>query len=115
MDLLHCLALLRQIGTRRSTLDADASDVARRGRKAVLGRIGDEARLMGPSELLGYVRARAALVIHREVGRLLVGRRDVSDRARRQLVDMAMRQVVDMVVAELAESWAWRRGYRAAA
>ena len=70
---------------------------------------------MGRSELRGYVRARAALVIRREVGILLAGRRNVSDPVRQRLIDLATRHVVDLVVADLAEVWAWHRSYLAVA
>ena len=116
MDLRNWWTLVRSVSERRrARIDNEASDVAQRSRRAVLGRVGDEAREMGRFELRGYVRARAAMVIHREAGRLLMGRRQVSDPIRAQLVDLATRQVVDLVVADLVETWAWHRGHRAAA
>jgi hypothetical protein len=109
MNLLQCVAVLRSVTGRRARIDDDASDIARRSRKAALGRIGIGAREMGRFELRGYVRARAALVIRREVGILLAGRRNASDPVRQQLADLATRQVVDLVVADLAEVSAWHR------
>ena len=113
MDLFHRFALLRKVAGRRATIVDDASDVARRSRWVVLGRVGDGARERGRAELQGYVRARAAVVIHREVGILLASRRNVSNLARQTLIDVATREVVDLVVADLAEIW--YRSYRAAA
>jgi hypothetical protein len=115
MNLLQCIAVLRSVAGRRARLDDDASDIARRSRKGALGRIGDAAREMRRFELRGYVRARAALVIRREAGILLAGRRNVSDPVRQQLIDLATRQVVDLVVADLVEVWSWHRSCRAVA
>ena len=115
MNLRQCIALFRSVAGRRARIDDDASDIARRSRWVVLGRIGDGAREMGRFELRGYVRARAALVIRREAGILLAGRRNASDPVRQQLIDLATRQVVDLVVADLVETWSWHRAYRAVA
>jgi hypothetical protein len=111
MNLRQCVAVLRSVAGRRARIDDDASGIARRSHWVVLGRIGIGAREMGRSELRGYVRARAALVIRREAGTLLAGRRNASDPVRQRLIDLATRKVVDLAVADLAEVWAWKRSY----
>jgi len=81
-----------------------ASEIAARSRTIVLERVGDLPRTMDRFEARGYVWARAALPVHRELDTLLAQRRDVGSVLRGTLVRMATEQVVNLVLDDLHDA-----------
>lgn len=97
MGLLDMLAVFRQ-GDKLAEL---AELVAERCRGPVLVRVEQLAPAMSAAESLGYIRARAAAVVHNEVGLVDDLRVSSSAARRQQLTSLATDAVVRRVTAEL--------------
>lgn len=76
-------------------------EVTEQSREAVRARLGDHAMEMSLAEARGYVRARAAAVIHRVADAALADQRPLPAWARDQLVAQATDRVVQQVTLDL--------------
>jgi hypothetical protein len=76
--------------------------VAGRSRMAVWQRIVERAASFGPTESRGYIRARAAGVIHRETDRLIEQEGPAVGRLREQIITRATESLVETIVGQLA-------------
>ena len=97
MGFLEVLAVFRP-GDKLAEL---AEQVAERCRAAVLKRVEQLAPAMSAAESLGYIRARAAAVVHHEVGLVDDMRVQTSAARRQQLASLTTDAVVRRVAADL--------------
>lgn len=88
--------LLRHL-TGEAKLEEVAQRAAARTRHAVWERVRWQIGSMGPAEARGYVRARSALVVHREVDRLLRHDGLVRRSARSRLIELTTEAVLRIV------------------
>lgn len=77
--------------------------VAGRSRMAVWQRIVERAATLGPTESRGYIRARAASVIHREIDRLIEQEGPAVGRMRERIISRATESLVETIVGQLAQ------------
>ncbi len=72
--------------------------LARRSESNISQRVERRLASMSPDEGRGYIRARAATVIHRQVDLLLAEQRQIAAKDRRELIDRATEAVIVRVV-----------------
>jgi hypothetical protein len=77
--------------------------VSGRSRMAVWQRIVQQSAMLGPAESRGYIRARAASVIHAETDRLIEQEGPAIGRMREQIIGRATESLVETIVAQLAQ------------
>ena len=74
-----------------------AKRIAERSYAEVIKRIDGMVPDMSPSEARGYIRARAALVVHREVNRALHRERRLKASERAKLITLVTEAIVEAV------------------
>ena len=104
MNLIERLVTSRFAAKPRIRTREVAGEIAERSRTFVLERVGDVPRTMDRFEARGYVWARAALPVHRELDTLLAQHRDVGSVLRGTLLRMATEQVVNLVLDDLRDT-----------
>jgi hypothetical protein len=77
--------------------------VAGRSRMAVWQRIVARGATLGPAESRGYIRARAASVVHAETDRLIEQEGPAVGRMRERIIGRATDSLVGTIVAQLAQ------------
>jgi hypothetical protein len=77
--------------------------VAGRSRLVVWQRVVDRLPTLGPTEARGYIRARAAAVIHAETDRLIQQEGDRVGRMRTQIIESALLSLVNAIVAQITQ------------
>lgn len=77
--------------------------VAGRSRLAVWQRVVDRLSLLDPTEARGYVRARAAVVVHAETDRLIEQEGAKIGRLRERIVAIASQSLVETIVAQVRQ------------
>jgi hypothetical protein len=77
--------------------------VAGRSRMVVWQRIIERAQALGPTESRGYIRARAASVIHHETDRLIEQEGPAVGRMRERIISRATESLVETILAQLAQ------------
>ena len=98
MGLFNLITLLRK----RERLTRIARRIAERSLDEVARRVVGLSPEMSLAETRGYVRARAAVVIYREVNLLLARERRIHFDDRTRLVRLATEEVVHDIVAQMA-------------
>jgi hypothetical protein len=88
--------------------------VAGRSRLAVWQRTVERTATLGPTESRGYIRARAAAVIHRETDRLIEQEGPRVARQRAAIIAAATQSLVETIVAQLQHKRATHSQRRAA-
>ncbi len=78
-----------------------AERVAGRSRLAVWQRIVERTATLGPTESRGYIRARAAGVVHAETDRLIQQEGATVGRLRERIIAAATNSLVETLVAQL--------------
>jgi hypothetical protein len=90
-----------------------AQEIARRSHAAVWNRVERRAATMRLAEVRGYVRARAAQVIHDQADQVLRGQGPIAESLRPQLIAQATERVVSLIVRDLlnlpARFWSARQ------
>ena len=76
--------------------------LAARARHAVWLRVAERVPGMGVNESRGYIRARAAAVVHGEVDAILSSDRTLCARHRRQLIDLTCDELARQILAHAA-------------
>ncbi|MEQ8788612.1 MAG: hypothetical protein RIC55_20045 [Pirellulaceae bacterium] len=76
--------------------------IAARIRHDVWQRVAERAPSMGANETRGYIRARAASLVQREVDQLYEEDRTLKTRSRPQLIDLASEELVRQIIAHIA-------------
>jgi hypothetical protein len=77
--------------------------VAGRSRLAVWQRVVDRLPTLGPTEARGYIRARAAAVVHAETDRLVEQEGDRVGRMRARIIEAAQQSLVDAIHGQFAQ------------
>ena len=95
MSLLHLVTRLR--GDWKLT--ELATTIAERSRAAVWNRVGEQIAAMPLVEAKGYMRARAASVVHYQTDTALAGQRSIKPALRARLIDLAMEEVIRAMLA----------------
>jgi hypothetical protein len=85
-------------------LDQLAQRVAERSRVEVSRRICGVTPEMSPAEIRGYIRARSAVVVHREVNLALQRERHLSTSERTRLIEMATEMLVRTFTPPMVQS-----------
>ncbi len=89
-------------GTRHERrLEALAGQIASDSQAAVQQRLRADVVQLGRGELRGYIRARAAAVVHHEVERLMATQPQILRKSQPELVQRATNQVVQRLAHEL--------------
>lgn len=98
--------LFVKLTTRKSMLRTAslARQIARRSQGDVFGRVHDLIFGMSPHEMRGYIRARAARVIRRELSSSTVAVGQLSDANRQLLFRITTECVVQLVMGEVEAS-----------
>lgn len=76
------------------TLRAVATDVARRCETAIWQQVAARASTMPLAEARGYVRARSAGIVRRQVDLVLLSRGDVAESSRTRILEQALEAAV---------------------
>ena len=85
-----------------SRLQSASRGIAARVRSQVWLRVAERVPAMGANESRGYIRARAALLVQREVDSLYEEDQTLKARHRRQLIDLASDELVRQIIAHTA-------------
>jgi hypothetical protein len=80
-----------------------AERVAGRSRLAVWQRVVDRLPTLGPTEVRGYIRARAAAVVQAETDRLIAQEGDRVSRMRTRIIDAAQQSLVDAIHSQFTQ------------
>ncbi len=80
-----------------------ATQIAQQSQAAVWMRVADRSLGMGASEVIGYIKARAASVIYSQTD-LVLAKCAVGAPQRHVVVDLATRQVVRLVVRQWVQN-----------
>ena len=91
-------------GRSERQVSALASDLAQRSAATVWQRVGHRVSTMTSAEARGYIRARAAEVIHAEVERLLQFEPGLRGWAHEALVAQATEGVIEQTLNEMQRS-----------
>ena len=97
------MGLLSYFADRRSArqLAGLAAEIAQRSHGDVWQRVAHRATAMRLVEARGYVRARAARVIHHHVHAALETRPEIDDSRREELISLATEVVISAIAREL--------------
>jgi hypothetical protein len=98
MMFTNLLASLRS----ESRLQSASRGIAARIRPQVWLRVAERLPAMGANESRGYIRARAASLVQREVDSLYQEDQTLKTRHRRRLIDLASDELVRQIIAHTA-------------
>ena len=93
--------LLRQL-TGEAKLEEVAEHAAACTRHAVWDRVSLQIDTMGSSEARGYVRARSALVVHREIDRVLRSDPTLKRALRARLIELTTESLIHIVADQIS-------------